>query len=142
MKTCTKCNETKPLEEFRKRVRNKDGRDSLCSRCHNEYLKEYRNARPPREDPVYRRHGMTKEQFDAMYEDQRGLCANPSCNNPATVIDHDHSCCAKKRSCGKCIMGLLCSPCNTAEGLLAGSVEKTIGLAEYINKTRRSNEGH
>src|SRR5687767_6421420 len=34
MKTCTKCGETKALEEFPPRKRSKDGRDGWCRACH------------------------------------------------------------------------------------------------------------
>ena len=37
MKTCTKCKETKPLDEFSKRHRDKETRASQCKECHKEY---------------------------------------------------------------------------------------------------------
>lgn len=48
-------------------------------------------------------------------------------------IDHDHTCCPARTSCGKCIRGYLCHECNTAEGLLR-SPERAIALAKYMAK--------
>ena len=39
MKTCTKCNQVKPLEMFSKDKTKKDGRISTCKICHKEYYK-------------------------------------------------------------------------------------------------------
>jgi hypothetical protein len=40
------------------------------------------------------------------------------------VVDHDHACCdTKLRSCGKCVRGLLCHPCNIALGQIEGKAE-------------------
>lgn len=35
MKTCTKCGETKPLDEYHRNNRNKDGRNTRCKPCAN-----------------------------------------------------------------------------------------------------------
>jgi hypothetical protein len=64
--------------------------------------------------------GISVEQYDSMLESQDGKCA--SCGQPPKknrlAIDHDHTCCAGLRSCGKCVRGLLCITCNMALGLL------------------------
>lgn len=41
-------------------------------------------------------------------------CANPACDSRGPLaVDHDHDCCAGSNSCGQCIRGLLCQPCNS-----------------------------
>lgn len=37
MKTCSKCGLSKPLEEFQKRAKNKDGHAGICKLCKREY---------------------------------------------------------------------------------------------------------
>lgn len=44
MKRCTKCGEEKPLSEFEKEKRKKDGMSSWCLKCHNEQKRRYRAA--------------------------------------------------------------------------------------------------
>lgn len=62
------------------------------------------------------RYGMTVADYDAMEARQNGVCA--ICGGPPRAgsnlhIDHDHACCpVRKRSCGKCVRGLLCPTCN------------------------------
>ena len=41
MKTCTKCGETKPLDEYHRRKRAKDGRESRCKACKRAYKFEW-----------------------------------------------------------------------------------------------------
>lgn len=31
---------------------------------------------------------------------------------PVAVVDHDHACCPRSNSCGKCVRGILCRECN------------------------------
>ena len=50
MKTCTKCGETKPLDEFYKQPGGRDGRKARCILCHRDYAlsaatKSKKNAR-------------------------------------------------------------------------------------------------
>jgi hypothetical protein len=48
-------------------------------------------------------------------------------------VDHDHACCGeRKRSCGRCVRGLLCTNCNTLLGLVADNVELLERAADYV----------
>lgn len=47
-KTCTKCGETKPLEEFHKKRNMKDGLHSDCKECARERHRKWRTANPER----------------------------------------------------------------------------------------------
>lgn len=49
MKKCTKCEETKPLDDFRKSSRYKDGHYSRCKKCMQEYEKTNLNQERKRE---------------------------------------------------------------------------------------------
>ena len=41
MKICTKCNEEKPLDAFRKQSSTKDGLKYYCKECDNQTAKKY-----------------------------------------------------------------------------------------------------
>lgn len=68
------------------------------------------------------RYGITTEQYDAMYEAQDGCCAMCGRPEPAEgrrlAVDHDHRCCPGRKSCGRCLRGLLCTSCNNHLGVL------------------------
>jgi hypothetical protein len=59
-----------------------------------------------------RKHHLTVEQYEEMLAAQEGRCG--ICREPelALVVDHDHSCCPGRFSCGRCIRGLACYGCN------------------------------
>ena len=60
---------------------------------------------------------ITLEEYDFLLEQQDGHCAlcstTPEENGKRLSVDHDHSCCPGKMTCGNCIRGLLCYKCNT-----------------------------
>jgi hypothetical protein len=80
---------------------------------------------------------MTPADFDRKLEEQGHACAmggEPFTKDSAICIDHDHACCPdEKRSCGKCIRGLLCSGCNRALGIIESKYE----MAQAYLGTRR-----
>lgn len=164
-KTCTKCNEAKPLEEFAKSKQVKSGYGAWCKPCarkvkhesnervrsadpeawiqrRREYVKVYRTKHPDRVKEQERRrnlrqyYGISIEQYDSMLEKQDGKCAGCEAqpSNKRFAVDHDHECCAGRKSCGECIRGLLCSRCNTALGLLNESPETIARLLAYMEK--------
>jgi hypothetical protein len=81
------------------------------------------------------RYGLTQEQFDQRLEDQQNACAmcfKAFAAGGTICIDHDHACCpSEKRSCGKCVRGLLCRSCNTS----LGHIERRYALARaYLER--------
>jgi hypothetical protein len=52
------------------------------------------------------------------------------------TVDHDHRCCPGPVSCGACVSGLLCTPCNLAAGHVSDSADRAEGLARYLRATR------
>lgn len=102
-------------------------------------VKAARRARS-RWNNAKRKYGLTLDDYNRMLERQGGLCANPGCFNEPPIdgrfgrfdVDHDHSCCPGKESCGKCIRGLLCGLCNRALGMLQDDVKRIRGLADYL----------
>jgi len=69
------------------------------------------------------RYNFSLTEYNKMLEAQGGRCAlcktdTAGKNGRAFSVDHDHSCCSGKTSCGKCIRGLLCTKCNSRLGWL------------------------
>lgn len=56
MKTCTKCGEDKPLDEFKRDVRYKGGRVNWCRCCLREYNRQRRKANPEKARDAARRY--------------------------------------------------------------------------------------
>jgi Recombination endonuclease VII len=86
---------------------------------------------------------MTCEEFEALVTKQKGKCANPECGaidapQERLHVDHDHSCCAGRKTCGKCIRGLLCRRCNTILGMAEDRPELLTGLVRYLNDRHSS----
>ena len=126
MKKCRYCGETKPLEEYYK------GQGRRCKKCSVRLSVKWhannrdkinaaeRARRKVRKANGFnynaRNHGLTQEQYKQLLDMHQGMCH--ACGNvmEEVHIDHDHKCCNKARSCGKCVRGLLCRGCNHALG--------------------------
>jgi hypothetical protein len=142
VKPCQKCGIEKPLEDFAKDTRYKNGRRGTCKRCHTDYMISYyaKNEKQRKEKnkinskhrPAWKRHKITEDQWTNLYNKYDGKCHSCKERN-AYAIDHDHSCCNGNRSkCGNCIRGILCNQCNTALGLLNDNKEYIMRLVNYI----------
>ena len=83
-----------------------------------------------------RRFGITPSDLLTMY--QRYQCGNPGCGQTEKLdIDHDHNCCPESgKSCGKCVRGWLCGPCNRALGMLQEDPRRIEGLLDYLGVIR------
>lgn len=68
---------------------------------------------------VQRVYSLSPEAYDAIQAAQGGKCAicqRATGRTKRLAVDHDHRCCAGRASCGRCIRGLLCGPCNRMLG--------------------------
>jgi hypothetical protein len=83
-------------------------------------------------------YGLTPEAYDAILTRQGGVCAIAGCgrapNGKALHVDHDHSCCPGRTSCGKCVRGLLCAGHNAALGLLGDNEAGVASALDYLKR--------
>lgn len=121
MKDCRRCLETKPVSEFAKNLRNRDGLHSYCTKCRREYAREKYHERKSSISPEQNRanarkyrYGITQEQYEDMLSSQGNACAVCQVRfgeDAKPNIDHDHNCCPGKVTCGFCVRGVLCGAC-------------------------------
>ena len=118
-KTCVKCNIEKPIGEFYKDKKYKGGYHNQCKRCVNEYYSGWQRKRLS---------GVSPEQYEAMFKDQRGLCAICGIHQDfverAFSADHNHKTGA--------IRALLCGRCNMGLGFFKDNPDRLRKAAEYL----------
>lgn len=105
-KICSKCKIDLPISSFPKGGPNRNNRiGSSCKECNRLASKL----------SMYK---LTLEEFNKLTSKYNGGCY--ICGRIGNVmhIDHDHSCCPGKRTCGRCTRGYLCPSCNHAIGAL------------------------
>lgn len=100
--------------------------------------RRYRQQHPERRKHVRLRQGYKLSLLDyyALLSAQGGGCAicggMPTSNRTWFTIDHDHTCCPGKRSCGKCVRGLLCASCNSGMGYFKDNSTRLRLAAKYL----------
>jgi len=89
------------------------------------------------------RYGISAEQVAELAAQQEGLCY--LCGEPldfekprAIAIDHDHSCCRGKRSCGTCVRGIACRLCNNGIGHFGDDPERMRRVADNLGVAIRN----
>lgn len=104
--------------------------------CRSHYHAKQRASVPlERRRIAFRAHNLRKkfqitvEQYEALLSEQGGVCAicrRPCKTGKRLAVDHDHA--------TGTVRGLLCTPCNTAIGLVAESTERLYVMAAYLTK--------
>lgn len=162
MKTCVDCGQLKPADAFarqrapesRGEERSADGCNAYCRPCgkrresrrhyvanpgtYREYADRWRAENPEKRKEVARnyarkvrwgRFGVTPEQAAELIARANGRCE--SCNDELSdkigiTIDHCHV--------SSVVRGVLCAPCNKAEGFLKSDPERARRLADYLDR--------
>ena len=98
-----------------------ENREQVRAWARDWYARNPRSKERTRKGHLGFRHGMTLEDFGAMWVAQDGRCCY--CERPLPEdtkkvhIDHDHSCtCGPKNTCQSCRRGLSCDACNQIIG--------------------------
>lgn len=162
VRRCGGCGTEKTLSQFNRNRAEPTGYQWVCRTCQNDLSREYHaanretlnkrkreNARKvyASQTPEARwasdlrsRHGMNPAQWQAMRDGQDGLCYLCLCPLPEGAkeihIDHDHSCCPKRRSCALCRRGLTCRYCNVAIGAMGDDPERMRLAADNLERAR------
>jgi hypothetical protein len=144
-KRCGQCGEMKPLTEFNRSSKGKDGYQWKCRACYKTYNKSrymYDNELS-RTKHLKRTYGMAPEEYIGLFHAQNGVCAacgrSETTNDPRTKqvknlqIDHCHT-------TGK-VRALLCKECNNALGLLHDDIERIRMLSSYAELHQLSDIG-
>lgn len=113
-----------------------------CKSCVLE-KNRVRHATPKNKQKIWEnklqyRYGITKADYDYLFEKQNGCCAICGTNNPSSKskkhkyfsVDHCHQ-------TGK-VRGLLCATCNSAIGLLGDCPETIAKASLYLSCTQNA----
>ena len=116
--------------------------------------REWRTKNPERykqlQDAWNRDHGraatlrskfrMTEDDVDSLLLSQGSRCAICRTDNAKKwCIDHDHKCCpvgktGTRKTCGKCVRGILCDPCNVGIAKLGDNPTILTAAIEYLTR--------
>ena len=120
-KFCTKCKKWQPTDSFWKSNTSGDGLYYYCIDCtRNDKRKNY--------------YGI-----DTWIHLEKSGYKCPICLAPidqsSAAVDHDHSCCPGKKSCGKCVRGLLCSMCNSGLAFFQDDPRRLFSAVKYLEQS-------
>lgn len=132
--------DTRPDIPLRKTARrNLDGAQCSVEGCvnvaHSNDLCEWHFTQ---QRYLWTRYRMTASQYQSLLAEQDYRCAicrtdDSGMRNGTWNVDHDHSCCPEKRSCGNCVRGLLCANCNNALGSFRDDLAIMAAAMTYIS---------
>jgi len=125
---------------------------------HRNYMREYTKRNPgkwktsPSHSPENRfsrtlreKYKLTVDEYNHILEAQMNGCA--LCRREFTKsggtkpnIDHDHTCCSGRYTCGQCLRGVLCHDCNTGLGKLGDSKASLMRAVEYVSQKLKRQE--
>lgn len=147
MKVCTNCKTGKEATDFYKNSTLRGGFSRKCKECHKKTCREWDKNNKDRRDIICKisrlktQYGMTYEQYKEMLEEQdyRCLICGKKQGDEDLCVDHNHKCCPTIYSCGKCVRGLICRPCNSGLGHFKDDAQLMQKAIEYLKVNDISN---
>lgn len=134
-KTCWKCGVNKDINSFYRTKYTTDRHTEQCTACFKEYYK--RTPEVYRKSHLKGTFGMTLEDYDKKFQEQKGRCEicgaespGPSSLRKHFPIDHNHV-------TGQ-IRGLLCHMCNHLLGDAREDKDILLNAIEYLSKYKES----
>lgn len=126
-KKCSSCKISKDESEFDRRTNRNRGYKSKCKVCTKEVT--IYNAKNIRDYHLRKKYGISLEEYDFLYSNQKGRCKICSESYPLLYVDHCHV--------TKIVRGLLCMKCNTALGLLKEDTKIMKKAIRYVKDHER-----
>lgn len=145
-KTCARCKEHLPHENFCRNKQQKDGYDVYCRSCRGKMMAtpehratqrawHHKNKIQVSHKLMEKKYGMSWEDYTKLYEAQGGrckICGTDKGGLPKKLdshierfaIDHDHH-------TGE-VRGLLCNRCNRAIGMFEDNPELLNNAVKYL----------
>lgn len=121
-KQCLRCGLHLPESSFQRDPSHADLLSSYCRACRSAHARAWR-------------YGVTPERIEQLIADQGGECVTCRASlADGFCVDHDHSCCAAVKTCGKCIRGLLCPECNKLIGKFEADRARLARILDYIKE--------
>lgn len=111
-----------------------------CATHHREVTKARRSK--AHASYVAKTYSLDEGQYEALYKSQGGrcyICRRASGAARRLSVDHDHSCCPGRVSCGRCVRALLCRPCNDLLGHVRDDID-TLRRAAIVIRDRPAQE--
>jgi len=121
-RVCSRCKNIFPIEEFAQ-----SHHKNRCVSCQNIMKKH---------SSLIAKYGISIDEWTEIVQKQGGGCAICHEISEKLCVDHDHSCCPAKNTCGKCIRGIICDRCNRALGLMRDNPEIFLSASKYLRKGR------
>lgn len=143
-KYCSKCKETKELQDFNKNIRQKFGRSNYCRPCGRTYsqnwttpeklAQKYRARRLPerarkhKSSWLLKKYGITIEQYEFIWENQGKCCkicrTIENSKGKSFAVDHCHVTLK--------VRGILCDNCNQLLGKAKDDYKILENAIEYL----------
>jgi Recombination endonuclease VII len=122
-KQCNVCNQWNPESYYSTHRKTLDKLQPRCKNCVADarILREYR---------------VSRDWLNAELEKNNNLCKICYGAMDRFAIDHDHSCCPGKITCGNCVRGVICQNCNVGLGSFKDDINALKNAIKYLEKAK------